>query len=124
MKKLVLFVTISIVSAACSIPALAQFDVRYEKVFWSKTLSGKTCVGSNEGDSLKGVLVEDMSSNWKTVENSTKTDENGHFSFQSARNGIHYLRLSAYGLSTTYIKVRISSWAKKEELLLKITVAT
>ncbi len=125
MKRGILLFTMGILLIANPISAHSQFSVQYEKVFKSRTLSGTIWVYPTRDVAATGVLVEDMTPNWKNVVSSTRTDEKGHFSFPaSASKNLHYLRLSAYGLRITFVKVRVSRWPSKKELSLHISVAT
>jgi hypothetical protein len=117
----------------CSaIPANANEEtVQYNQVFKSQSLAGIVRVGCGnymKGASidetstvLKGALVEEMTTGWKSIIFSTRTDANGHFSIPNpADKNLHYLRLSFYGCHTTYVKVRITRWTRKTELTLFI----
>ena len=117
MKRLALFIMTIFLLICSSIPAFSDHSaVQYDWIFKSQSLSGIIRIHPSE-DSLNGVLVEEMTPNWKTVVSSTKTDEKGHFSIPSqASKNLHYLRLSFFGCHTTYAKVRITRWTRKREL--------
>jgi hypothetical protein len=135
MKRTILLLTLPFLLFCSPSPAIPQFSVQYEKAFKAQRLSGTIragCSGCLRGASLdetssvvNGVLVEEMTPDWKAVVSSTRTDVNGHFLFPTpADKNLHFLRLSAYGLRTTYVKVRISRWARKRELTLFLSIAT
>src|SRR5580698_2270124 len=95
----------------------AQFDVTYQKPIESQFLSGTVCLGHDTSRGLNGVLVEERTPDGKLVISTARTDESGHFSFRPASSkGLHFLRISANGFRTTYVKVKISRWAKSREL--------
>jgi len=118
MKHIIFFLTTAFLLTCISTPAFSEHStVLVNGVFKSQSLSGSIRVGSVDGSLIKGVLVEEMTPNWKTVVTSTNTDEKGHFSIPNqASENIHYLRLSFYGCHTTYVKVRITRWTRKKEL--------
>jgi hypothetical protein len=124
MKRIILLLTIAFMLVNTPTPAFSQFDVTYDWVFKSQSLAGTIRIKLTN-EALSGVLVEEMTPNWKTVISSTRTDEKGHFSIPNpASKNLHYLRLSGDGLCTTNVTVRISKWARKKELTLFISVAT
>jgi hypothetical protein len=101
--------------ALFSLFAFGQSEiVSIEKLIKTQTLSGRVQLGdSTEG--VKGVLVEECSSDWKFVKASTLTDENGHFQLPNgSRKGTHHLRLSLYGAHTLLVKVKITRSGDKE----------
>ena len=128
MKRIFLYLTTVFLVVCSPIPAKSnETTVQYDWVFKSQSLSGTIRVGCgncmkgasiNETSTvLKGALIEEMTTGWKAVISSTRTDEKGHFSIPSqASKNIHYLRLSFYGCHTTYVKVRITRWTRKKEL--------
>ena len=136
MKRHILLMTTAFFLAVSPTVALSQYEtVQYEKVFKSKSLSGivgagcATCLKGASPDEMsrvvKGVLVEEMTSNWGAVLSSTRTDENGHFSIHaSAGKNLHYLRLSASGFNPTFVKVKVSTWARKRELTFLLQIAS
>jgi hypothetical protein len=100
--------------------------VIYKKVFQAQALSGSVLVwtGLEPGAEVPGVLVEECSSDWKSVEASTKTDQLGHFALPfPAVKRIYHLRLSGYGFNTTLVTVRVRPGAKDKELSLRINLA-
>jgi len=117
MKRIIFFIMTTFLLICVSTPAFSDHSVvQYDWVFKSQSLSGTIRISPSD-DSLNGVLVEEMTPNWKTVVSSTKTNEKGHFSIPSqASKNIHYLRLSLFGCHTTYAKVRITRWTRKKEL--------
>jgi hypothetical protein len=80
----------------------------------SRTLAGHAEVGGTKVPA-NGVTVELCSSNWKTVLDSTKTDEKGYFSLEKSATGkLFYIRLSAPGLDIYQLRVRIEKHAAPE----------
>lgn len=112
---------IALVISCCSVPGNSQIEILHEKPFKAQSLSGVVRLGPPPGVVADGVLVEECSSDWKTVMASTRTDGNGHFSLANSKSkGLHYLRLSGHDLQRTCVKVRISKLAHKKELILTI----
>ena|ERR1700685_4017599 len=88
----------------------------------SRTLAGHAIVWGNEP--VSGVTVELCSSEWKSVLASTKTDKNGHFSLEKPATGkLFYIRLSAPGMNSYQLRVRIRARAAPE-LTIHLSVAT
>jgi hypothetical protein len=88
----------------------------------SRTLAGHAFVWGTKP--VPGVTVELCSSDWKSVLNSTKTDENGHFSLEKPPTGkLFYIRLSAPGMNPYQLRVRIRAQAAPE-LTIHLSVAT
>jgi hypothetical protein len=117
MKRLIFFATTAFLLICSPTPAFSDHStVQFERVFKSQSLSGTIQISATN-NLLNGVLVEEMTPNWKTVISSTKTEEKGHFSIPSkAGKNIHYLRLSFYGCHTTYVRVRITRWTRIKKL--------
>ena len=117
MKRIIFFITTAFLLICSPIPAFSDHStVQYDRIFKSQSLSGTIRISATN-DSLNGVLIEEMTTDWKDVVSSARTDEKGHFSIPNqAREGIHYLRLSFYGCHTTYVKVRITRWTRTKEL--------
>jgi type II secretory pathway component PulC len=91
----------------CATFALAQMEiVEVEAPKHSKALAG--IVKDPSGAEVEGVVVEERSSDWKTVLRSTTTDSKGHFLFSSDRNrAIYYLQLNHAGFNWLRIKVQL-----------------
>lgn len=115
LKKTVLFGCIIGLTLLVAVAGFGQNEVIVrEKPLKARTLSGRVQLGDSP-EGVKGVLVEECTSNWKIVKAATRTDENGHFNLPSAsKNGIHYLRLSLHGANTLLIKVKIDRSGQKE----------
>ncbi len=107
-----------------SVTCLGQNEVIVrEKPLRAQTLAGRVQLGDSP-DGVKGVLVEDCTSDCKIVKASTRTYENGHFNLSRAPNKrMHYLRLSHHGAETLLIKVKIDRSGQKE-LALVLSFAT
>ncbi len=119
MKHIFLYLMTAFLLVCSPIPVKTdESTVHYDWVFKSQSLSGTIRVGGKEMSTiLKGALVDEMTTDWKAVLSSARTDENGHFSFPNSLNKkLHYLRVSYYGCHTTYVKVRITRWTRKKEL--------
>lgn len=82
-----------------------------EEEYTSQTLSGKVFLGQRRpGAEAMGILVELCTPDWKDVIHSTKTVSEGRFSFPMLTpksEDLYYLRLSAEGVNTLLVKVRI-----------------
>ena len=91
----------------------------YEEEYTSQTLSGLVLIG-DAPDGVMGVLVEVCGPGWKDSIHSTRTDSKGHFSFPTLapeNEDLYYLRLSADGVNTTLVKVRIKPSGPKRVTL-------
>jgi len=88
-----------------------------------RSLAGHVQVlGSNEP--AKGVTVQLCGVNWKTVLETATTDNDGYFSLRTKPNGkLFYLRLSADGMDTYLLRVRIKK-DSVQELAIHLSVAT
>jgi hypothetical protein len=94
---------------------ICQFTEEENGVRKTQTLAGVVRIDGSDSDGIKGVLVEDCSSDWKRVIASTETDESGHFSLPNAQKaGLHYLRFSMYAVRTRLVKARIVKKGPKE----------
>ena len=83
----------------------------------AQNLSGRVQLGDSP-EGVKGVLVEECTSDWKTVKASTYTDENGHFQLPSSSEKLlHYLRFSLRGAHTVLIRVKIDRSGPRELML-------
>lgn len=88
----------------------------------SHALAGHVLVWGTEP--VSGVTAELCSADWKTVLASTKTDKQGHFSFEQPSTGkLFYIRVSAPGMNIYQLRVRIKKHAK-QELTIYLSVAT
>jgi hypothetical protein len=104
--------------------AYPQSSVVYEKELKSTSLSGTVYLENASREGLKGILIEECSSDWKSVKQAIHTNEKGHFAFADhSDRGLHYVRLSAPGFRQTFFKVRITMWTKKKQLFLPLSVA-
>lgn len=93
-----------------------------KEIALSRALAGRADIRGT-GAPASGVKVELCSPGWKTVLASTNTDEKGYFSLRKPATGkLFYLRLSAKGLDTYEIRVRIKKEA--QELTIHLSVAT
>jgi hypothetical protein len=71
---------------------------------------------------MPGVLVRDCSKGWQPCFAETRTDENGHFAWENAKPGKHYLRLSLDGCRPEEIIV-IVEHRVKTDIRLKLEIA-
>ena len=98
-----------------------------EEEYTSQTLSGKVFLGRLvPGAEAIGILVELCEPDWKDAIHSTRTDSKGNFSFPTLtpkKEGLYYLRLSAEGVNTLLVKVRIKPSGPKE-VTLRMTFST
>lgn len=118
MRSKITFLAILIFALLASNPIESQSTVEaHEKPIAAQILAGIVRVGTG-GEGAKGVKVERCTRNWKRVESSTTTDENGRFELPLVKKGTYYLRFSAPGLTTTLIKVKIRKSAPKEVLVM------
>jgi hypothetical protein len=96
---------------------------RPEEVSVSRALAGHVAVLGTE-EPASGVTVELCSPDWKKIIAATKTDDEGHFSFEKPANTrLFYLRVSAPGMDIYQLRVRIEKHAA-EELKIHLSVAT
>jgi hypothetical protein len=73
---------------------------------------------------LKGVLVQEFTSDWKTVLRTAVTDQQGRFKFANVQDRkIYYLQLSTPGFDSLRLRVRVDG-KRGTELKLKLTLAT
>ena len=107
----------------CATCAHATELVEQRWVSVSRSLSGQVAVlGTDEP--VSGVTVELCDPGWKQVIRSTRTDNNGHFSFeQVAKSKLFYLRVSAAGMNIYQLRVHIDKHAG-QELNIHLSVAT
>jgi hypothetical protein len=123
-KHIIFLSTVVLLMNACPPNVHSQYSVEYQKTFRVRSLSGIVLCGPDKGSPVKDVLVEETSPDWKTVVSSTRTDESGHFIIPTSNGkSLHYLRFSAYGFLITKVRARVSIWANRKELHLKIAVA-
>lgn len=103
--------------------AHATMLVVQKKVSVSRALAGHVAVLGTE-EPASGVTVELCSPDWKRIIAATKTDDEGHFSFEKPANTrLFYLRVSAPGMDIYQLRVRIEKHAA-EELKIHLSVAT
>jgi hypothetical protein len=90
--------------------------------FVARSLSGT--VNDPGGNGFAGARVEECTKGWNKVETAVATDASGHFAFPAAtRNGMHYLKISASGMHTTLIRVKVKKSAS-QDVKVEIQVAT
>lgn len=94
-----------------------------EGVLVSRSLSGHVNIGLDKVAG-KGVTVELCSDDWKKVLASTKTDDNGYFSFEKPPGKLFHLRFSSPGVNPLQVKARLSKHAAKDELSVHLSIAT
>ena len=109
----------SVLLFAVSTPCQNEI-IEIQEPFEAQALAGQVRVGEDP-NGVKGVLAERCTSDWKSVLESTYTDEKEHFNFPKAsRRKLHYLRLSFRGAHTLRVKVKITrSGTKKLSLTLE-----
>lgn len=107
--------------SAWSARAQTQLVVQ-EGVIVARSLSGHVNIGL-EKVAGKGVTVELCSPDWKTVLASTKTDDNGYFSFDKRPGKLFHLRLSSPGVNPLQVKVHLSKHAAYD-LSIHLSIAT
>ena len=89
----------------------------------SHALAGHALVWGTD-EPVSGATVELYSSDWKTVLASTKTDEQGHFSLEQPATGkLFYFRVSAPGMDSYELRVRIKKQVA-QELTIHLSIAT
>ena len=89
----------------------------------SRALAGLVTV-LGTGEPASAVTVDLCTHDWKRVIVSTKTDDKGHFSLEQAGDTkVFYLRVSASGMDTYQLRVRIDRHAG-QELNIRLSVAT
>lgn len=104
-------------------PAYARRPTESAQVITVRALRGRVVI-QNTRDPLDDVLVEECSSNWKTVLQSTHSDEAGHFALSAqANHGVHYLRFTMPGMQTTTVRVRTTMLAARGEVWVEMPAA-
>ena len=89
----------------------------------SRSLDGQVLVSGTD-EPISGATVELCSSGWKKVIASAKTDDKGNFSLeQNSKSKLFYLRVSAPGMNTYQLRVRINKHAE-QGLNIHLSVAT
>ena len=96
--------------------------VTQKKISVSRALAGHVLVRGTD-EPARGVTVELCSPDWQTVLASTKTDEQGHFSLETATGKLYYVRVSAPGMDIYELRVRIKKRAT-QELTIRLSIAT
>lgn len=92
-----------------AVSAQAQTQLVVQKaVILSRSLSGHVNIGLEKVVG-NGVIVELCRPDWKTVQASTETDDNGYFSFKLPVGKVFYLRFSSPGVMTFEVRVRLSN---------------
>ena len=87
--------------------------VEIRKVQIAKGLTGIVCDPS--GTPLPGVQVEEVSSDWQTVLQTTSTGANGHFTIKpTSREKMYYLVFYLKNFNPMRIRVKIRSDSKRE----------
>lgn len=85
-----------------------------EQVSVSRVLAGHADIGITRAPA-EGITVELCSSDWQTVVSSATTDKNGYFSFERpTASGLSYIRLSAPGVNSYQLRVRLKRHGAKE----------
>lgn len=86
--------------------------------------SSSVTVEGPTSEPLGNVVVDEFSSDWKTILCSTKTNAAGVFSLVQVRGRrIHHLQLSAPGFNPQRVRVKVDS-KRGKHLKLKLTLAT
>lgn len=103
--------------------AQGQSTVTYARIFEARNLRGKVVI-ANTRDPLDDVKVEECSSGWTSVVQSTRTDNTGHFALRrSVVKGLHYLRFSMPGMKTVTLRVRTLPLSPISEISIEMPVA-
>jgi hypothetical protein len=118
----ILLVSIALLFSAASSGEAQNTAVEQEGVVLSRSLSGHVNVGL-EKVAGQGITVELCSSDWRTVLVSTKSDNNGYFSFEKPPGKIFYLRLSSTGVNSLQLRVRVDRHAA-HDLTIHLSIAT
>ena len=94
-----------------------------QQVSVSRALAGHVLVRGTD-EPAGGVTVELCSPDWQTVQASTKTDGQGHFSLaQPAKGKLFYIRVSSPGMDIYELRVRVKKQAA-QELMIRLSIAT
>lgn len=120
-KRLVVFLSLFLLVAAHHVVAQNQTIVQ-ERVEVSRSLSGHVSVAQTE-EPIDNVTVELCRSDWNTVLMSTKTDKDGHFSFENQPGKLFYIRFSSPGFNPFQLRVKVKKGAKRD-LAIHLYVAT
>lgn len=85
-----------------------------KEISTTRTLSGTVDIGLI-GLPAEGISVSLCSINWVETLASVQTDAAGHFQFgQPLKEGLYYLRLSAAGVNTYQLRIRIKKKARSD----------
>jgi hypothetical protein len=94
-------------AALCTTYSFPQMEIaEVEAPILSKAVAG--VVIDPSGAEVDGVVVEERSSDWKTVLRSTTTDTKGRFHFSSkSKQTLYYLQFNRLGFDWLRITVRL-----------------
>lgn len=93
-----------------------------KQISTSRALAGVVTVRGT-AEPVNGATIDLCTPDWKTVILSTKTNDKGHFSLKQGRTAkLFYLRVSAPGMDTYQLRVRIHEHAR-QELSIGLSVA-
>ena len=123
MKSLRLFVIFDVFYLLFAVHGYAQATlVIQQKISISQALAGHVNAGM-EHKPAQGVTVELCSPDWQTVIASAKTDDHGYFSLERPATGkLFYLRLSAPGINSYQLRVRIQKRGPRD-LTIHLSIA-
>lgn len=93
-----------------------QINEIIDGVELTQKLSGTVTIEGSNLPGIKGVLVEDCSSDWERVIASTHSDGRGHFKLSnSSKTELHYLRFSMPpNVKTQKVTVKITPTGDKQ----------
>jgi hypothetical protein len=94
---------------------ISQLTEVVDKVQITQSLAGVVRIWDPNSAGVRGVLVEECSSNWDHVLASTLTDDSGHFKLSNdPKRNLYYLRFSMNNMRTLLIKVKTTKRGSKE----------
>ena len=100
----------------------SQYSIEIEKVQLARSLGA--VVHDATGSPIPGVLVEELSSDWKKSLRSTQTDTTGGFTLAPVKGrSVYYLQLSKYGFNSLRVRVKLDP-KHGTNLQLKMEIAT
>lgn len=100
----------------------AQYSVQIKNVQSARSLAG--VVVDPSGAPIPGVLVEEVSPDWKGSLRSTKTDANGSFEFDPVKGRrLYYFQLRQDGFNPLLVRVKVDRRRGKDLRLTLIVAA-
>jgi hypothetical protein len=111
--RLLSFIAIALVFAPVCLNAQGVITIDIENV--QSTRAVAAIVHDPAGFPMAGVLVEELTSDWKESLRSTKTNASGAFTFAPAKGrDVYYFQLTLKGFDPLRVRVRVDHKRGKE----------